>query len=221
MFKVITDHPIALESMDHIDPHGSKNDNSINHRFNDKIYRIVNKKPMYILDIGCAGGGFVKSCIDDGHLAIGLEGSDYSYKHQRAEWAIIPNNLFTCDVTYPFQIQYNGQPVLFDLITAWEFAEHISEDKWPQLTQNLISMMHERSLLIMSISMSYLTLEDHKYHICIRPVEWWIIKFIEWGFVLRQDIMNHFKYYEYVRFDPNILAKQYPNNFAIILQRAL
>jgi len=57
------------------------------------------EKQLKILDMGCSGGGFVRNCLDDGCLAIGLEGSDYSKRHRRAEWRVIPEYLFTCDVT--------------------------------------------------------------------------------------------------------------------------
>ena len=62
-----------------------------------------------LLDIGCSGGGFVRDLLDDGHIAIGLEGSDYSKKSRRAEWAIIPDFLFTADVTGDVDIFMNGR----------------------------------------------------------------------------------------------------------------
>ena len=39
---------------------------------------VLAASPLRVLDIGCAGGGFVRSLIDDGHFAVGLEGSDLS-----------------------------------------------------------------------------------------------------------------------------------------------
>jgi hypothetical protein len=54
------------------------------------------------MDLGCSGGGIILDALLRGHMAIGLEGSDVSLKQQRAEWRVIPNHLFTCDITKPF-----------------------------------------------------------------------------------------------------------------------
>ena len=68
----------------------------------------------------------MKDFTDLGWTAVGLEGSDFSQKHGRANWpALAGKNLFTCDVTKPFDLRIDGQPARFDLITAWEVLEHI------------------------------------------------------------------------------------------------
>ena len=46
----------------------------------------------------------MKSILDAGGFAVGVEGSDYSQRHKRAEWATIPDHLFTTDATVPFQL---------------------------------------------------------------------------------------------------------------------
>ena len=59
--------------------------------------------------------------------ALGLEGSDFSLKFKRANWATLANkNLFTCDITKPYQVTLDGRPAQFHLITAWEVMEHIA-----------------------------------------------------------------------------------------------
>lgn len=76
--RLETDHPVAISSNDTKYPRGSKNDNSIVPRFNHKLYQFLGVQTrLRVLDLGCAGGGFVRSLIDDGHLAVGLDGSDY------------------------------------------------------------------------------------------------------------------------------------------------
>ena len=57
---------------------------------------------MKYMDIGCSGGGFVYQFVTRGVFAVGVEGSDYSKKNKRSEWATIPDYLFTGDVTKPF-----------------------------------------------------------------------------------------------------------------------
>jgi len=116
-----TEHPVAVSSNDTRFPRGTKDDNSIVPRFNRKLYQLYrDQDPIRVLDIGCAGGGFVRSLLDDGHLAVGLEGSDYQLVNQGAEWSTIPLHLFTCDVTKPFRLtdRATGQPLLFHAITA-------------------------------------------------------------------------------------------------------
>ena len=90
-----------------------------------------------VLDIGCAGGGFVKSIIDDGHFSVGIERSDFSKKNSRAEWRTIPKNLFICYVTQKFAIRNNGRKILFDVITCWELLEHIPPDKLNAVLKNI------------------------------------------------------------------------------------
>jgi hypothetical protein len=69
---------IAFDSPDHLMPWGTRHDNSTHERFNQKLWRIYPSHDIIkVLDMGCAGGGFVRSCINDGHFAVGLEGSDF------------------------------------------------------------------------------------------------------------------------------------------------
>lgn len=128
MLQIITEHPIAYESFDHIKPHGTANDNTHYPWFVTKTQRIFGRKVKH-MDLGCAGGGLVKDFIDMNHFSVGVEGSDFSFKNQRAEWKTIPGNLFTADITKPFHIidDQDHKQVLFDVISAWEVMEHINK----------------------------------------------------------------------------------------------
>jgi hypothetical protein len=103
--KLETSFPVAFDSPDHLVPHGTAKDNSTNLMFNlkvEKLFKNLNRL-LKVLDLGCSGGGFVRSCIERGCLAVGLEGSDYSKIHRRAEWPILGDYfLFTSDITRPF-----------------------------------------------------------------------------------------------------------------------
>jgi len=109
LIKVISNHKIAKSSNDHIFPHGTR-DESRNLRFNSKIYNhfnhlFIKKQSIRILDLGCAGGGFVQDCLNDGYVAVGLEGSDFCLKNKYTSW--IKNYqkfLFTQDITKKFLI---------------------------------------------------------------------------------------------------------------------
>jgi hypothetical protein len=57
------------------------------------------------MDLGCSGGGLVFDFLLRGHTAVGIEGSDFSQKSQRAEWRLLNQcNLLTADITKPFQV---------------------------------------------------------------------------------------------------------------------
>jgi 2-polyprenyl-3-methyl-5-hydroxy-6-metoxy-1,4-benzoquinol methylase len=185
--RLITDHPIAIASNDTIHPRGCKNDNSICLRFNQALYRAFpDRARLRVLDLGCAGGGLVRSLIDDGHLAVGLEGSDYPKINQTGEWATISQHLHTCDITQPFQITAAGsnEPIRFDAITAWELMEHIPEPSLPQLLKNIDNHLAPGGRLLFSIA-TFLDWDERTgviWHVTVKPREWWIEQFRAAGF---------------------------------------
>ena len=197
-FVLQTKKPIAFDSPDHIMPYGTKQDNSKNFLFNKKLYLLFNKKPLSILDIGCAGGGFVRSCIEDGHIAIGIEGSDYSKKIKRAEWGHIPNNLFTCDATTDFFIKAidlisnKERDMKFNVVTAWEFIEHIRTDDLPKVCDNIIRHLAKDGLLIMSISPNEEVINGVKLHQTVQDQNWWLDFFQSYGFTNHSHLISYF-----------------------------
>jgi 2-polyprenyl-3-methyl-5-hydroxy-6-metoxy-1,4-benzoquinol methylase len=189
--RLETEHPLAVSSNDTKFPRGSKNDNSILGRFNRKLYQFLGDRPgLRVLDLGCAGGGFVRSLIDDGHFAVGLEGSDYPILNQVSEWPTIPLHLFTCDITQPFRLsdKQTDEPLLFDAITAWEVMEHIPEEGLPGLLENLDRHLAPGGFLLFSIA----TFLDWDYktgtiwHNTVRPREWWEERFAQLGFAVEE-----------------------------------
>lgn len=188
LFKVITDHPIAFDSHDHIRPHGTAMDNSRWPMFNEKLYDLFPAdQTLFIMDVGCSGGGFVKDCLDDGHQAIGLEGSDYSLLRKRAEWATIPDNLFTCDITYPFRVEYEDEPCLFDVITGWELLEHMPEGRLDTMIDNCINHLKPGGYGIFSVS------PNHEYwHVCVHDKAWWLNKFNGHNMVNNEELIKYF-----------------------------
>ena len=211
MFEVITNHPIALESRDHTHPHGTKDDNSRNHKFNEKLYKLFGNgnRQIHIMDLGCAGGGFVKDCLDDHHIAIGLEGSNFSMLAQRAEWATIPDNLFLCDVTKPFQINHNGVACKFDVITAWELLEHLPEEDLPQFFKNCDNHLTKTGLFIASVSPN-----PEFWHVCVHDKSWWLNLVDKLGWIHKLSVVAYFGD-DWVR-GPLQGAR---NSFHLVLQR--
>ena len=160
MIRVVTDHPIALTSNDHLYPRGTKIDNSGNWAFNARVRDLFGRAS--VLDLGCAGGVMVHSLLQQGHLAVGIEGSDYSQKHKRAQWKYLDGKyLFTADITKPFAVLEDAvfsrssetlsKRLDFDVITMWEVIEHIKEDDLPQLFDNILLHLAPGGVVIMSV----------------------------------------------------------------------
>ena len=190
MITVKTEYPVALTSPDHLHPHGTKRDNTVNLKFNAKLLKVVKSRPVRVLDLGCAGGGFVKSMLDMGHFAVGVEGSDYCKFHRSKEWGNIPDNLFTADIRQPFEILEDGQPVRFDVVTAWEFFEHIDLPGLTGVIDNIKRHLKPGGLLIGSINTNSSQSNGIDYHLTVEKPIWWIEMFEINGFVYRRDLWH-------------------------------
>jgi 2-polyprenyl-3-methyl-5-hydroxy-6-metoxy-1,4-benzoquinol methylase len=191
-FVLKTDHAVAVHSDDHLWPHGTLHDNSSNRLFNVKLYDLLKYKPdLKLLDMGCSGGAFVRSVLEDGYTAVGLEGSDVSKKLSSAEWGVIPLHLFTCDITEPFQLEFSdGGRMLFDVITAWEVLEHIPKAVLKGLIQNIYTNLNSGGYFIASVANfpDENPLTGAVYHVTLEPRNWWISQFLNHGF---SEVVRH------------------------------
>jgi SAM-dependent methyltransferase len=203
--KVITDYPLALDSADYLDPFGSAYNNSVNHKFNEKLYELLPKKQLKIMDLGCAGGGFVHDCIKDGHIAIGIDGSDCPRKNNLGEWPVIPESLFNADISKSFFVcDDNYFRIYFDVITAWEVLEHISIKDIDCFLENVHNHLSLGGLFIVSINVAS---EKHAdiikargdigdspkfHHRNIKDIDWWDKKLTEFGLIPNIDKRIHF-----------------------------
>jgi len=148
------------------------------------------KEVLAFLDLGCAGGGMVLDAALRGHIATGLEGSDLSLQHQRAEWRLLRNNLFTCDITKPFRIENNGATFQYDVVTMWDVLEHIPEDSLPTLLENIRTHLLDGGLFVASIStLGYSG--DVDWHVTKYPRAWWAEKITDAGFDLYDDLLDN------------------------------
>lgn len=167
---VLTDFVVAYESYDHIEPKGTMADNTHGMAFVDRVEQIADGRKINFADLGCAGGGLVKDFVDRGHTAIGIEGSDYSQKMKRAEWATIPQNLFTADITKPFFIVDGVSTGVCDIITAWDVLEHIHENDLGVLISNIRNNLKTNGLFVATIAI----FEDHPHHVTLKERGWWL-----------------------------------------------
>lgn len=196
VYEVVCEKPVAIDSPDHRHPLGTAVDNSRNELFNRKAYALFPGRAIRVLDLGCSGGGFVKDCLDHGHQAVGIEGSDYSKTHRRAEWATIPGNLFTGDITAPITIRETdaegSRPARFDLVTAWEVIEHIREEHIAAVVANIDRHLAPGGVCVMSISDEHEIVDGQDYHFTVQPREWWLRKFESLGLVHRDSVEDFF-----------------------------
>src|SRR3990172_8146338 len=181
-FYLKTNYPLALDSYEYRYPMPTMHTkyNSRNSKFNARL-----PKTASVLDLGCGGGGFIKDCIDEGRIAIGLEGTDRYQKTAWRDWSIIPDNLFTCDITKPFIIHRGDEKLYqFDVITAWEVMEHIPEPDLEQLFTNVANHLKTDGMFVISIANKKsinpkYQVDMHRIH---EDLNWWLDKISKLGF---------------------------------------
>ncbi len=192
-----TDYPIAKDSNDTLVPKGTTSDDTRYPRFIrrcEDLFCTKEKKSLAFLDLGCSGGGMVLEALLRGHYALGLEGSDASLVQQRAEWRLIPEHLKTCDIAKPFRLKdpETNQPLVFDVVTAWEVLEHIPAEQVQQLIDNIFDCLLPGGYFIASIAskpdLDPVTKVD--YHVNLQPIAWWQEQFENKGFVIENELFT-------------------------------
>lgn len=191
MYTILTKNEYA--SLDRYHPNQSTFDkdfydknvpleSSRNPNFNKILYQFGSS----ILDIGCGGGQFILDCVNDGYEAIGIDGLYAYQKYKVAAWNLLPNNLFCADITEPFQILKNDENMKFDIITSWEFMEHLFESDIDRVIGNITRHLKDTGVYICSISN-----RPCDGHFTIKPTDWWIKQFQKFG-LYPNDIITKF-----------------------------
>lgn len=186
-FKCVTDYPVAYDSPDHIHPVGTVLDHTRHPRFIRACedYFGGSSKPLSFLDLGCSAGGMVLDAVLRGHVGVGLEGSDISRLQQRAEWRLLRDTLFTCDVTRPFALGRGEiETFKFDVISAWEVLEHLTAEGVEGLFANLARHTRPGSIFACSISQvdGGFTEDGTPLHQTLEPLPWWQERAAKHGF---------------------------------------
>jgi 2-polyprenyl-3-methyl-5-hydroxy-6-metoxy-1,4-benzoquinol methylase len=186
---LLTEHPVAAGSHDHLFPRGTLTDNTRYPRFVRACERVIGRE-LTVLDIGCAGGGLVLDFVLEGHRAFGVEGSDVSARTLRAEWRLLSDRLFTADATRAFSLTDGSERVRCDVVCAWELMEHIPEQLLPGLLRNVSDHLKPTGLFIGSVAM--FRDEDSEtgavWHVTLHDRDWWRSEFARAGL---QMIENH------------------------------
>jgi SAM-dependent methyltransferase len=203
--SVQTEHPVAFESPDHLAPKGTAENNSTNKKFvlhmDTKLHREFGAGALRVMDLGCSGGQMVRDFIDLRWLGLGLEGSDFSLKHRRANWAELANtHLFTCDITKPFRATLDSQPVRFHLITSWEVMEHIATPDLTQVFKNVCDHLEPGGYFIASTTETSDMHEGLELHQTRWPNSQWR-EFVAKNFPDLEYVDVGLKIYQFVRYN--------------------
>lgn len=182
--EVVTSHPIAVDSPDHLYPVGTAQDNYGSQGFCDDVEAFLSEpRPLQCLDLGCAGGQAAVDMHLRGHISLGLEGSDYSIRMRRANWPMYHGTvLHTCDLSRPFEILLDCDPMQFDLVTAWEFLEHLNPWEVRPLLEWVAGHLAPHGLFAGTIGLEGSSVRMSPQHCAqlhqtIMPVPWWETEF--------------------------------------------
>jgi len=193
-FRIETEHPLA-HGPDTKKPMGARLGNARCPRWNQLVFELLApnySRPVNVIDLGCAGGGWVKDCWDWGHVAVGIDGCNWGRVHGNCEWATIPQYLFTADIAKPFTVHDGGGIFLADLITAWDVLEHVPERGLEVAIVNAHFHLKDGGLFVCTVS----TLPDERngarYHATVKPEEWWQSTFANLGFYRLPDLERYF-----------------------------
>ena len=136
-----------------------------------------------------------------GWVAVGLEGSDYSLKHRRANWRALANrNLFTCDISKPFRLLQNGRDLRFHLVTAWEVLEHIRIEELETVYKNIVTHLEPGGCFIASTSSSTSIVGGIELHQTRMPNAAWR-EWVERHFPELEPVDLGLRVHQHVRFD--------------------
>ena len=200
LYELKTAHPVAVGTTDHQMPRGAIRDSTTHPDFNLALRKLIPGGGFRLLDLGCAGGGMVRSFLQEGAEAIGIEGSDHPRRLALGEWRRCSHHLFTADITEPFELaDQTGKEVRFDVVTAWEVLEHIPEHQLTGLIRNIVRHLKPGGYFIASVDQTpdVDPLTGAIYHQTLQSKDWWLAQFARQGF--RQMDTHPFRTQDFVR----------------------
>ena len=183
--KIITAHPIAIDSHDHEVPRGA-----LDQQGHEGLEFFTELKVAYpgiktVLDLGTGSGWFVNNGVKCGFDAYGIEGTDKVDK--LVPWLVFKDvRLFHADLRHPFYLfnhtTTGGERALsplFNLITAWDVLEHLTEET----IDTFLGCIYAMSSKYFMATIEFTEEGNEGYHTLCKPREWWVGKFREHGFI--------------------------------------
>jgi SAM-dependent methyltransferase len=123
-----------------------------------------------VLDIGCGMGRLVKALLKAGFDAKGV---DVSERVIAANREIYRNRFFGGSaLALPFE---NNS---FDTVVSTDCLEHISSDDLPHAISEIARVATRSVYLTVSTALD----RDQRWHLTVRPREWWEERFFNYGF---------------------------------------
>jgi|688.fasta_scaffold90337_2 SAM-dependent methyltransferase len=180
MIKIITEHEFAVESPDYqsqLLPNlkmsfSAAEDNSTDHYFIDKVAEYISNQrgisldelSINCLDLGCGGGQLIIDLNSKKftNVCIGLDG--VSGMLNRENWNKTDGILHNTDLSKPFHVTMDDEPLKFDLITSWEVIEHINPSDLVTFFTNVVNHLSDDGIFICSIAMFPDTRDENGYH---------------------------------------------------------
>lgn len=193
IMQLDTLYPIAVDSNDHLSPDSTTEGVSRPTLFVQDCIRVLGTG-LKCLDLGTGGAGLVYEFATNQVLAVGIDGSDFCRVNKIGYWPLLPNNLFTCDITkcFRFLSRESKEPLKFELITSWEVLEHIAEEDLLGLFENITAHISSDGYFIGSISrVEYCDKAGVPYHVTLRSREWWKQKFAESNLLMLESHPFH------------------------------
>lgn len=143
----------------------------------DNVYHFKDKK---VVDVGCAFGTFVFSCLLDGVDAYGCDISTYTTAEERLIHPMLKGRLFPC----PAHDMYYFKDNEFDVVISEQVLEHIPEELSEKSVSEIMRIVkpggHIRCSGIFGAKPPADYVDDPT-HINIQPMQYWKDLFEKYG----------------------------------------
>ena len=120
-----TNHSVLIKSYSQaVDPTFVKQDHKRIQCFDKELRQIIKQfgivpdRSKRILDIGCAGGAFLKAARDIGFNVTGVEPSHWMCEYGKKKYGL--------DIRQGQLMELGFEPASFDIISLWDVIEHLS-----------------------------------------------------------------------------------------------
>jgi hypothetical protein len=141
----------------------------------DAICKVLD--PIWLIDIGCGIGDYVKGFIERGVRAEGVEGSENC-----TPFLVVPERLVRI-VDMRKELIFLADS-MYDMVLCLEMLEHIEEEYADIVVSNLSSMTNK---ILTSAAPPG---QGGHYHVNCRPKEYWVEMFSRYKFTHNRSIVD-------------------------------